>query len=620
MKDEPVVGGCVTTSFFASSMLIFFPKTPGPTLSPRHHVSNPPPPGAQSNRRSGAEIPTEFLAANRNTDEMDVKPSECLVCLDKYNESKRPRVLPCGHLFCSSCIETVQEAWLVTCPCCRTAHPASGMDDFPIVFAVEDLLRETDARGTDAMLPRRRGSRKLEELKEGQALAVQESAYKCGDLLSQMVEFKGRLLSWMTEHEALMKRLNDVIIHHKTAHQMLEREIDLLDEFYSEGRQKQRKLMALGETLHAAETPQEAATSIQDADEHQDEAESWLRKCLKHFPEANTVRRSIKIRAITEKALDVIDNEADYATLCDEILDNADSSHETADASGETADASGEAAGASGEAEDASGETSDTPGEAAGGADNGQEFTNLLDKFAMLKIQFHTEVTIGDLFERSPRAMELLQDWRIFAIQKHQGRLRSARITEEGGKVLLHRLRNNRHPLNSSALMHKDVMAFLDPATIVAFLELQWHEGCPYRVHFRLNLRMVAGKQFALLCTGEKGPCYANSTLMLNAAKGDEGESAGRGVCDSSRGSPHRLSFWGKNTWHLWKTVVQDSWVMLVAMDGVQLGIAHKGYLSNQRFKAFGEVESGLETLMSVNDLPDDTTVTITDCGVVIPM
>ncbi|XP_047479526.1 uncharacterized protein LOC125032444 [Penaeus chinensis] len=544
---------------------------------------------------------------------MEVKPSECLVCLDRYNERKRPRVLPCGHLFCSSCIENVQESWLVTCPCCRTTHPASGVDDFPIVFAVEDLLRETDARSADAMLPRGRGSKKLEELREGQAIAVQESASKCADLLSQMVEFKGTLYRWTFEHEALMKRLNDVIVHHKTVHRMLKRETDLVDKLYTEGRTKQRQLIALGETLHGAETPQEAATSIHAADDLQDEAENWLRKCLKQFPEANTVRRSIQIRAITEKALDVVDNEADYATLCDEILANA-----TADASEEAADASGDAADASGEATNASGEAADASGEAAGGADEGQEFTNLLDKFAMQKVESRTDLTILDLFERSPRVMELLEDWRIYAIQKHQGRLRSAKITVAKGQFLLHHLTNKRHTLDSSPLMHKDVMSCLDPDTIVAFLVLKWSPGFPYRVHFRVNLRMAAGKQFAMLCTGEKGPCYANSTLMRTAAEGEEGDSARRGDCDSSRGFPiaHRLSFWRKNT----MTAVQDSCVMLVAMDGVQLGIAHKGYLSNQRFKAFGEVESGLEALMSVNDLPDGTTVTIENCGIVLPM
>ncbi|XP_037802353.1 uncharacterized protein LOC119597001 [Penaeus monodon] len=335
-----------------------------------------------------------------------------------------------------------------------------------------------------------------------------------------------------------------------------------------------------------------------------------------------TLLSMLQIRAITEKALGVIDNEADYATLCDEILDDA-GSRETEDACGETADASGGTADASGGTADASGGTADASGGTAGGADERQEFTNLQDKFAMQKVEFHTELTIRDLFERSARVTQLLKEWRIFAIQKHQGRLRSARITEERGRVLLHYLRNRRHPLNSSALMHKDVVACLDPVTIVAFLDLQWLSGCPYRVHFRLNLRMGAGKQFALLCRGERGPCYANTSLILNTAKEEEvGESANEGDCDSSRECPiaHRLSFWGKNTWQLWKTVVQDAWVVLVAMDRVQLGIAHKGFLSNQRFKTFGEVESGLETLMLVNDVPDDTTVTIVNCGIVLPM
>lgn len=224
----------------------------------------------------------------------DTKAGDCQICLDRYNESKRPRVLPCGHVFCSACLVGVMITGSVTCPCCRTAHRASGIEDFPIVFAVEELLRETDARG-EVLLPRRRGSRLLEELREGQALAIQDSASQCADLLAQMVEYKGTVLRWMTEHEALMKRVHDVLLHHKAVRQMLEEEKNLVDEFYSEGRRKQLQLIAAGEALHASGTPQETATSIHHADELQDEAETWLRKCVRQFPEANTVRKSIKV-------------------------------------------------------------------------------------------------------------------------------------------------------------------------------------------------------------------------------------------------------------------------------------------------------------------------------------
>lgn len=160
-------------------------------------------------------------------------------------------------------------------------------------------MRQADARTMEALLPRRRGSRKLEELRDGQALTIQASASECEDLLSQLVDYKGTILKWMTEHEALMKKLNDIINHHKKVHQMLEKEKTSLDELYVEGQRKQEQLKAAVETLNASKTPQETATSIDNADEYQDEAENWTQRCLKQFPDVQTIRRSIKVSALS---------------------------------------------------------------------------------------------------------------------------------------------------------------------------------------------------------------------------------------------------------------------------------------------------------------------------------
>ena len=49
-----------------------------------------------------------------------VKELECAVCLDQYKE---PKVLPCLHSFCKTCLEGLLAkqgmAWKIKCPSCR---------------------------------------------------------------------------------------------------------------------------------------------------------------------------------------------------------------------------------------------------------------------------------------------------------------------------------------------------------------------------------------------------------------------------------------------------------------------------------------------------------------------
>lgn len=169
-------------------------------------------------------------------------------------------------------------------------------------------------------------------------------------------------------------------------------------------------------------------------------------------------------------------------------------------------------------------------------------------------------------------------------------------------------------------------MTLVDPTSIVAFLDLAWLHIPPRRVHVRLSLRTAAGRQFAKLCTGEEGPCYANSSLIHNTREGDEGEALGGcdngvGVCGGI-GSPsrRRLSLWGKSMCQSIRSSVQGSWVTIVAMNGAKIGITFRPSSEYQDSNIFGVVESGMEVILSIVALSDTTNVSIVDCGVVIPL
>lgn len=80
----------------------------------------------------------------------------CKICRSMYND---PRVLPCTHTFCNSCIADIKEDQTssVTCPVCNVRHvyPASG---FLFVKVLADLVAEQPREANQ--------SQKLSELRK----------------------------------------------------------------------------------------------------------------------------------------------------------------------------------------------------------------------------------------------------------------------------------------------------------------------------------------------------------------------------------------------------------------------------------------------------------------------
>nr|XP_045610746.1 tripartite motif-containing protein 5-like [Procambarus clarkii] len=74
---------------------------------------------------------------------IDNKPEECSVCFNDYDDNQlRPRNLPCGHTFCSQCIDNAIKNGQLSCPSCRAQHTATAATQFPISYAVEALVRK----------------------------------------------------------------------------------------------------------------------------------------------------------------------------------------------------------------------------------------------------------------------------------------------------------------------------------------------------------------------------------------------------------------------------------------------------------------------------------------------
>ncbi|CAL4060892.1 unnamed protein product, partial [Meganyctiphanes norvegica] len=67
--------------------------------------------------------------------------SECTICNNIFDiEIHRPRVLPCGHGFCTQCIETCIQGGNKACPTCREKHRAKSATDLPVCYILEELI------------------------------------------------------------------------------------------------------------------------------------------------------------------------------------------------------------------------------------------------------------------------------------------------------------------------------------------------------------------------------------------------------------------------------------------------------------------------------------------------
>ena len=76
---------------------------------------------------------------------MASKGPECSICYEGYNnENKCPRLLSCGHSFCSRCLERLLHVNTIDCPTCRNPVVVpTGVHGLLKNFALLDIVNET---------------------------------------------------------------------------------------------------------------------------------------------------------------------------------------------------------------------------------------------------------------------------------------------------------------------------------------------------------------------------------------------------------------------------------------------------------------------------------------------
>uniref|UniRef100_A0A8C8S8C5 Ring finger protein 186 n=1 Tax=Pelusios castaneus TaxID=367368 RepID=A0A8C8S8C5_9SAUR len=67
---------------------------------------------------------------DQHTSKASISDMDCLICFNKYNICRMPKLLACQHAFCEVCLKLIlhneDNTWMITCPLCRKATVVFG--------------------------------------------------------------------------------------------------------------------------------------------------------------------------------------------------------------------------------------------------------------------------------------------------------------------------------------------------------------------------------------------------------------------------------------------------------------------------------------------------------------
>lgn len=91
--------------------------------------------------------------SSEDDQEARLSPLDCPVCCLKHTD---PKMLPCGHSYCKSCIEKLMQATPASCPVCRAEIVATSSDSLPTNFTLKALIVEDEQDSSDISMKARR--------------------------------------------------------------------------------------------------------------------------------------------------------------------------------------------------------------------------------------------------------------------------------------------------------------------------------------------------------------------------------------------------------------------------------------------------------------------------------
>lgn len=156
----------------------------------------------------------------------------------------------------------------------------------------------------------------------------------------------------------------------------------------------------------------------------------------------------------------------------------------------------------------------------------------------------------------------------------------------------------------------------------LVFLDLEWSGSAPQRVLIRLNPDTPMGRQFLLLCTGQRGLSYSNTRLWKVKNKGKPGECICGGDYERNDGTGGAALIPDLEEGEYWRSGRAGAvwrWTNRGSSRGALFGIVTRDRQDGRVMGGvFGEVVRGVDVVATAAQHVDMAAVTVVECGVVL--
>ncbi|KAK7081153.1 hypothetical protein SK128_006549 [Halocaridina rubra] len=211
----------------------------------------------------------------------------------------------------------------------------------------------------------------------------------------------------------------------------------------------------------------------------------------------------------------------------------------------------------------------------------------------------------------------------VWAVLDEGGRSRCAKVTHEEGRLFLHALREGTPPVYTHKVPYIDVRNMVDATCMRTFFEFSWEGKNQGKVQIKLLNLASRTKQFFFLCSGERGPSYANTRLLEVENRSQPGEHIWGGDYESNDGTGGAalpgLTMGGLHSQSVTAGLVAG---FCYADDRKP---AHFTIYNNDHPVAYeecpiGQVERGIEITRTAARVPNIQDVIISDCGLILSL
>ncbi|XP_050693892.1 uncharacterized protein LOC126984308 isoform X5 [Eriocheir sinensis] len=488
----------------------------------------------------------------------------------------------------------------------------------------------------------------------------------CQEAQSQLDQYEATLTGWVERQQQLEDSLQGLMNLSRSSRELLQQEKFRVAPKRKEAMKKEQELQAVREKLRTRATEQEAIKMVGEVIHFTNKAEQVLEECQQCFPDAGILTTARKVREASSAALEAAQAvQAAWETVSTEELrpqsdpEEPSSQSDPEDPSSQSDEEEPrpqsdpeeprpqsvkeeprpqsvkeeprpqsvkeeprpqsvkEEPRPQSDSEEPSSQSD--PEEPSSQSDAEEPRPQSYTDFTIMeKVQFILEPNLKaeDFRSLTQHTRSLLQAGWVFAELQVEGQRRHARISLEAGRPCLHVLTDHPPPLGAATLQVNQVVPPSPPCTV--FLDLSWPGRAPRRVHIRLSPDTQRGRQFLMLCTGQRGPSYRGTRLYDVWWKGEPGEyvfggdyesNDGEGECvllpgleEGVKGRPWRAGdVWGRGRQGMFTITTRDE------EDDVWPCCC-----------VFGEVLEGLHVVAEAAQHSDIKEMTVVDCGVVL--